>query len=169
MENKYSETTNDISVKLSSNNSVKVKYFSDDIPRLKVDPKGDLIDLYAAEDMILHAGDEALIPLGIAMELPACFRANLLPRSSTFKKWGIIVTNSIGVIDHSYCGDNDEWKLAVYCLIARHFKDGKPCTVIKKGDKIAQFEIVPAYKFEIEEVDHLGNEDRGGFGSTGTR
>lgn len=175
MKNQYSMATSIsinngvIKVKLSSNNSVKVKYFSDDIPRLKVDPKGDLIDLYAAEDMILHAGDEALIPLGIAMELPDGFRANLLPRSSTFKKWGIIVTNSMGVIDHSYCGDNDEWKLAVYCLIARHFKDGKPCTVIKKGDKIAQFEIVPVYKFEIEEVDHLGNEDRGGFGSTGTR
>lgn len=163
MKNQYSMATS-ISI---NNGVVKVKYFSDDIPRLKVDPKGDLIDLYAAKDMILNAGDEALIPLGIAMELPAGFRANLLPRSSTFKKWGIIVTNSIGVIDHSYCGDNDEWKLAVYCLTPRHL--GKSCTIINKGDKIAQFEMVPVYKFEIEEVDHLGNEDRGGFGSTGTR
>ena len=104
------------------------------------------------------------------MELPEGFRASLLPRSSTFKKWGIIVTNSVGMIDHSYCGDTDEWKLAVFCLKARDFVNGRNCTIIHKGDKIAQFEIVPIMpKVELQEVDHLGNEDRGGFGTTGSK
>lgn len=149
---------------------IKVKYFSDDIPRLTINPKGDLIDLYAAEDVVINEMDEAIIPLGVAMELPEGFRANLLPRSSTFKKWGIIVTNSVGMIDHSYCGDTDEWKLAVFCLKARDFVNSKCCTIIHKGDKIAQFEIVPIMpEIELQEVDHLGNEDRGGFGTTGSK
>ena len=149
---------------------VKVKYFSDDTPRLTINPKGDLIDLYAAEDVVINEMDEAMIPLGVAMELPEGFRASLLPRSSTFKKWGIIVTNSVGMIDHSYCGDTDEWKLAVFCLKARDFVNGRNCTIIHKGDKIAQFEIVPIMpKVELQEVDHLGNEDRGGFGTTGSK
>lgn len=149
---------------------IKVKYFSDDIPRLTINPKGDLIDLYAAEDVVINEMDEAMIPLGVAMELPEGFRANLLPRSSTFKKWGIIVTNSVGMIDHSYCGDTGEWKLAVFCLKARDFVNSKCCTIIHKGDKIAQFEIVPIMpEIELQEVDHLGNEDRGGFGTTGSK
>ena len=152
------------------NNNIKVKYFSDDTPRLKIEPKGDMIDLYAAEDIMLEYMEEALIPLGVAIEVPIGFRCNLLPRSSTFKKWGIIVTNSMGVIDHLYCGDNDEWKLAVICLKPRHFIDGKKCTLIHKGDKIAQFEVVPIMpKFNLKEVDHLNNKDRGGFGSTGSK
>ena len=151
-------------------NNIKVKYFSDDTPRLKIEPKGDMIDLYAAEDVILEPMEEALIPLGVAIEVPKGCRCNLLPRSSTFKKWGIIITNSMGVIDHLYCGDNDEWKLAVICLKPRHFIDGKKCTLIHKGDKIAQFEVVPIMpKFNLKEVDHLNNKDRGGFGSTGSK
>ena len=151
-------------------NNIKVKYFSDDTPRLKIEPKGDMIDLYAAEDIMLNYMEEALIPLGVAIEVPIGFRCNLLPRSSTFKKWGIIITNSMGVIDHLYCGDNDEWKLAVICLKPRHFIDGKKCTLIHKGDKIAQFEVVPVMpKFNLKEVDHLNNKDRGGFGSTGSK
>lgn len=149
---------------------IKVKYFSDDIPRLTINPKGDLIDLYAAKDVTINEMDEAMIPLGVAMEFPEGFRANLLPRSSTFKKWGIIVTNSVGMIDHSYCGDTDEWKLAIFCLKARDFVNSRKCTIIHKGDKIAQFEIVPIMpKVELQEVDHLGNEDRGGFGTTGSK
>ena len=163
MENK------DVLVSNYLNITIKVKYFRDDLTRLKIDPKGDMIDLYAAEDVTINERDEALIPLGVAMELPIGYRANLLPRSSTFKKWGIIVTNSMGVIDHTYCGDNDEWKLAVFCLKGREFVNGKKCTIIHKGDKIAQFEIVPVMpKVVLEEVDHLGNADRGGFGSTGS-
>ena len=163
MENK------DVLVSNYLNITIKVKYFRADLTRLKIDPKGDMIDLYAAEDVTINEMDEALIPLGVAMELPIGYRANLLPRSSTFKKWGIIVTNSMGVIDHTYCGDNDEWKLAVFCLKGREFVNGKKCTIIHKGDKIAQFEIVPVMpKVVLEEVDHLGNADRGGFGSTGS-
>ena len=163
MENK------DVLVSNYLNITIKVKYFRDDLTRLKIDPKGDMIDLYAAEDVTINEMDEALIPLGVAMELPIGYRATLLPRSSTFKKWGIIVTNSMGVIDHTYCGDNDEWKLAVFCLKGREFVNGKKCTIIHKGDKIAQFEIVPVMpKVVLEEVDHLGNADRGGFGSTGS-
>ena len=163
MENK------DVLVSNYLNITIRVKYFRDDLTRLKIDPKGDMIDLYAAEDVTINEMDEALIPLGVAMELPIGYRANLLPRSSTFKKWGIIVTNSMGVIDHTYCGDNDEWKLAVFCLKGREFVNGKKCTIIHKGDKIAQFEIVPVMpKVVLEEVDHLGNADRGGFGSTGS-
>ena len=163
MENK------DVLVSNYLNITIKVKYFRDDLTRLKIDSKGDMIDLYAAEDVTINEMDEALIPLGVAMELPIGYRANLLPRSSTFKKWGIIVTNSMGVIDHTYCGDNDEWKLAVFCLKGREFVNGKKCTIIHKGDKIAQFEIVPVMpKVVLEEVDHLGNADRGGFGSTGS-
>ena len=159
----------DVLVSNYLNITIKVKYFRDDLTRLKIDPKGDMIDLYAAEDVTINEMDEALIPLGVAMELPIGYRANLLPRSSTFKKWGIIVTNSMGVIDHTYCGDNDEWKLAVFCLKGREFVNGKKCTIIHKGDKIAQFEIVPVMpKVVLEEVDHLGNADRGGFGSTGS-
>ena len=149
---------------------IKIKYFGDDVTRLSINPKGDLIDLYAAQDVTIEEMDEALIPLGVAMKLPKGYRANLLPRSYTFKKWGIIVTNSMGVIDNSYSGDNDEWKLAVFCLKGRNFINNKKCTVIHKGDKIAQFEIVPIMpKVELEEVDHLDKEDRGGFGSTGSR
>lgn len=147
--------------------NIKVKYFNDDTPRLKVEPKGDMIDLYAADEIVLKEMEEALIPLGVAIEVPEGYRCNLLPRSSTFKKWGIIVTNSMGVIDHSYCGDNDEWKLAVICLKPRHFINNKNCTIIHKGDKIAQFEVVPIMpKFSLKEVDNLENADRGGFGST---
>lgn len=163
------EENKDVLVSNYLNITIKVKYFRDDLTRLKIDPKGDMIDLYAAEDVTINEMDEALIPLGVAMELPIGYRANLLPRSSTFKKWGIIVTNSMGVIDHTYCGDNDEWKLAVFCLKGREFINGKKCTIIHKGDKIAQFEIVPVMpKVVLEEVDHLGNADRGGFGSTGS-
>ena len=163
MENKDALVSNYLNI------TIKVKYFRDDLTRLKIDPKGDMIDLYAAEDVTINEMDEALIPLGVAMELPIGYRANLLPRSSTFKKWGIIVTNTMGVIDHTYCGDNDEWKLAVFCLKGREFVNGKKCTIIHKGDKIAQFEIVPVMpKVVLEEVDHLGNADRGGFGSTGS-
>ena len=110
------------------------------------------------------------------MELPKGYEAYLAPRSSTFKKWGIIVTNSIGIIDESYNGDNDQWMLAVHCI------DGKEkitletsgqeimVTSIKKNDKIAQFRIMKKMPMiNFLEVDELGNEDRDGFGSTGTK
>ncbi|MCI7322600.1 MAG: dUTP diphosphatase [Lachnospiraceae bacterium] len=141
---------------------IKIKYFTDQIERLDyIEGKSDWIDMRASEEVTLHAGDFALIPLGVAMELPEGYEAHLVPRSSTFKNWGIIQTNSMGVVDCSYCGDNDMWRMPVYAT-----RD----TVIHVGDRIAQFRIMknqPTIVFE--EVSHLGNADRGGFGSTGKR
>ena len=143
---------------------IKIKYFSEDLPEVKVNPKGDLIDLYAAEDTFIEYMDNKLVPLGVAMELPEGYRADLCPRSSTFNNFGIIVVNSIGKIDHTYCGDKDIWKMPIYCLVP---KDGE-VTHIKKGDKICQFRLMKRMKeVKFNEVDSLNNEDRGGFGSTG--
>lgn len=137
---------------------IKVKYHTDILP-LEMNEKGDWVDLRAAQDMKLWEGCSYLIPLGISVELPDGYEAHVVPRSSTFKNWGIIQTNSVGVIDNSYCGDNDIWMMPVY---ATRFAE------IKKNDRICQFRIVEKQPhLEFETVDHLGNEDRGGFGSTG--
>lgn len=151
---------------------IKIKYFEGATKLEKID-KGDWIDVYAREQVILDRNDFALVPLGFAIQLPQGYEAHLAPRSSTFKKWGIIQTNSVGIIDESYCGDNDEWKMPVYCLEPRHMMDTKVGTVqrtiIKKGDKIGQFRIMKKMEeVRFNEVDSLGNKDRGGFGSTGT-
>ncbi len=139
---------------------IRIKYFSDKIEKIRyIDGKSDWMDLRAAEDVELKAGDFRLIPLGIAMELPRGYEAHVVPRSSTFKNFGIIQTNSMGVIDESYCGDGDQWYFPAYAL-----RD----TVIRTGDRICQFRIMehqPA--FEFEEVERLEGSDRGGFGSTG--
>ena len=139
---------------------IKIRYFSEDIERLRyIDGKSDWIDLRAAERVELKAGEFRLIRLGIAMELPAGYEAHVVPRSSTFKTWGLLQTTSMGVIDGSYCGDNDEWRMPVYAT--RN-------TVVEKGDRICQFRIVenqPRILFET--VEHLEGADRGGFGSTG--
>ena len=137
---------------------IKVKYHADILP-LEMNEKGDWIDLRAAKDMKLWEGCNYRIPLGISIELPEGYEAHIAPRSSTFKNWGIIQTNSVGVIDNSYCGDNDIWMMPVY---ATRF------TKIKKNDRICQFRIVEKQPhLEFETVAHLGNEDRGGFGITG--
>lgn len=137
---------------------IKVKYHTDILP-LEMNEKGDWIDLRAAEDMKLWGGYYYYIPLGISVELPEGYEAHVAPRSSTFKNFGIIQTNSVGVIDNSYCGDNDIWMMSVY---ATRF------TEIKKNDRVCQFRIVEKQPhLEFETVDHLGNDDRGGFGSTG--
>ena len=139
---------------------IKIKYHTDEIEKLRyIDGKSDWVDLRSAEDVELKAGDFALISLGISMELPKGYEAHIVPRSSTFKNFGIIQTNHQGVIDESYCGDNDIWKYPAYAL-----RD----TVIHKNDRICQFRIVehqPTICFE--EVEHLEGEDRNGFGSTG--
>lgn len=138
---------------------ILIKYHDDEIPRLKKIAKGDLIDIYAAETAELKEGDFKLISLGVSMKLPEGYKANVYPRSSTFKNWGILQTNSVGQIDNSYSGNNDIWKYPVYAT-----RD----TIINKGDRICQFEIVPVMPaVEIEEVDALDSVDRGGFGSTG--
>lgn len=138
--------------------TIKVKYHTDILP-LEMNEKGDWVDLRAAQDMKLWGGYYYYIPLGISVELPEGYEAHVAPRSSTFKNWGIIQTNSVGVIDNSYCGDNDIWMMPVY---ATRFAE------IKKNDRICHFRIVEKQPhLEFETVDHLGNEDRGGFGSTG--
>lgn len=138
---------------------VKIKYHDEEIPRLKKINQGDLIDLYAAETVTLNQGEYKLISLGVSMKLPEGHKANVYPRSSTFKNWGILQTNSVGQIDNSYSGTNDVWKYPVYATRG---------TTIHKGDKICQFEIVPIMPIiKFEEVDTLDSADRGGFGSTG--
>lgn len=140
---------------------IKIKYFTDIDKLGNIEgKKSDWIDMRSAEDIELKAGDFKLIPLGVAMQLPTGYEAHVVPRSSTFKTWGIIQTNSMGVIDNSYCGDNDEWRFPAYAT-----RD----TVIHKNDRICQFRIVKKMPtIEFDEVEILGNDSRGGFGSTGT-
>ena len=139
---------------------IRIKYFTDKIEKLDyIAGKSDWIDLRAAEEVELKKGEFALIPLGVAMELPRGYEAHVVPRSSTFKNFGIIQTNHMGVIDETYCGDNDQWFFPAYAL-----RD----TAIHTGDRICQFRIMehqPAIEFE--EAPALGHEDRGGHGSTG--
>ena len=148
---------------------IRIKYF-ENATRLNKISKGDWIDVYANKDMFIKEGESAMIPLGFALELPSGWEGHLAPRSSTFKTWGIIQTNSIGVVDSSYIGDNDQWHMPVFCLQGKNEENGLKGTFIEKGDKIAQFrimEVMPAIEFE--EVETFGNADRGGFGSTGKK
>ena len=140
---------------------IQIKYHSKNIPKIKKIEQGDLIDLYAAETVEMKAGDFKLISLGISVKLPWGYKAQIYPRSSTYKNWGITQPNSVAQIDNSYCGDGDVWMYP-----ARADRD----TIIREGDRICQFEIMPVMQgIEIEEVETLGNVDRGGFGSTGAR
>ena len=137
---------------------IKVKYHADILP-LEMNEKGDWVDLRAAEDMVLRPRGIYRIPLGISVELPEGYEAHVAPRSSTFKNWGIIQTNSVGIIDNSYCGDNDIWMMPVYATLF---------TEIENDDRICQFRIVEKQLHLVfETVVHLDNEDRGGFGITG--
>lgn len=140
---------------------IRIKYFGDDLIRLQPIEHGDWIDLRAAEDIEMKKGDFRLIPLGIAVHLPIGYEAIVAARSSTFKNYHIIPTHSIGIIDESYCGDNDQWFFPVYAV-----ED----TFISKNDRICQFRLMehqrPVTFFEVTE---LGNPDRGGHGSTGVK
>lgn len=151
---------------------IKVRYF-DNVPKLKQIPEGDCIDLTVAK-IIEDKEDYIFVDFGIAMELPKGCVAKIYPRSSTFKKYGLVLSNSVGYIDQTYIGDNDRWK---GCFI----KTDHNAEPIKVGDRIAQFEIVPSMKasirqklrylftssFNFREVSLLGNKSRNGFGSTG--
>lgn len=140
--------------------NIQIKYFTDKIEKLTyIDGKSDWIDLRAAKDMELKAGEYAMIPLGVAMKLPEGYEAHIVPRSSTYKNYGLIQTNHMGVVDESYCGDNDQWHMPVYAL-----RD----TVIHVNDRVCQFRIMEHQpKIVFEEVENLNAPDRGGFGSTG--
>ena len=140
--------------------TIKIKYFTDKIEKLAyIGGKSDWVDLRSAEDVTLKKGEFKLIPLGIAMELPKGYEAHVVPRSSTYKNFGVIQTNHMGVIDETFCGDNDQWFMPVLAM-----RD----TRIHVNDRICQFRIMehqPELVFEETEI--LGHADRGGHGSTG--
>lgn len=140
---------------------LKVKYFDNEIEKLEKISNGDWIDLRASKTVELKQFEFKIIPLGIGMILPEGYEANIVPRSSTFKNFGVLQTNSYGVIDNSYSGENDQWGFPALAM-----RD----TVINKGDRICQFRINKRMdNIEIEFVDKLNDKSRGGFGSTGTK
>ncbi len=143
------------------NKRIRVKYFVPGLEPIQKISVGDWIDLRAGETVALKQGESYLIRLGVGMILPAGYEALVLPRSSTPAKFGIVVANSMGVIDNSYCGDADEWKFPAIAI-----RD----TIIKKGDRIAQFRIIENQpRLIFETVSHLRPNSRGGIGSTGKR
>lgn len=138
---------------------ILIKYHNPLLEKIEKIKTGDWIDLRAAEDVILKAGEFKIISLGVSMKLPDGYEAHIVPRSSTFKKWGILQTNHMGVIDNSYSGDKDIWGMPVYAI--RN-------TQIKMNDRICQFRIVKKQpQIEFAEVNKLDDVNRGGFGSTG--
>jgi dUTP pyrophosphatase len=140
---------------------ILIKYHNPELERVQCLNIGDWIDLRAAERIELKAGQFCLISLGVSMKLPDGYEAHIAPRSSSFSKWGFLQTNSVGVVDNSYSGTNDIWKLPVYAT-----RDA----VIEVNDRICQFRIMERMpKVTFQEVDSLDPTDRGGFGSTGTR
>ncbi|MCR4841344.1 MAG: dUTP diphosphatase [Lachnospiraceae bacterium] len=140
--------------------TIKIRYASNEIEKLQyIDGKSDWIDLRAAENVTLKAGEFKLISLGVAMELPAGYEAHIVPRSSTFKNFGVIQTNHCGIIDGSYCGNEDIWRFPALAV-----RD----TEIHVNDRICQFRIMKNQpQIVFDEVDELHGADRGGFGSTG--
>lgn len=140
--------------------TIRIKYHVKELEKLRyIDGKSDWIDLRAAEDVMMKAGEFRLISFGISMKIPKGYEAHIVPRSSTFKNFGILQVNSVGIIDNTYCGENDVWRMPVYAV-----RD----TEIHMNDRIAQFRIMenqPAVVFD--EVEKMEGEDRGGFGSTG--
>ena len=142
---------------------IRIKYF-EGATKLKKISKGNWIDVYACKDIFVPLNERAMVPLGFALELPTGWEGHLAPRSSTFKTWGIIQTNSVGVVDDTYIGDKDQWHMPVYCIETKN-ENG---SWIKSGDKIGQFRIMEVMpEIEFEEVEVFGNDDRGGFGTTG--
>lgn len=141
---------------------IKIKYHSDDIDKLTyVDGKSDWIDLRASQRYHLQKGMFAMIDLGVSMKIPDGYEAIVAPRSSTFKKYGLIMTNSIGIIDNSYSGDDDVWKMPVYATEE---------TTVEVNDRICQFRIQKNQpRIIFDEREHLGSTNRGGFGSTGVQ
>ena len=138
---------------------IKIKYHDVELGKIEKIPVGDWIDLRSAETVTMEAGQFRIISLGVSMKLPEGYEAHVVPRSSTFRRWGILQVNGVGIIDESYCGNNDVWKFPALAM--------RP-TTIHKGDRICQFRIMkkmPEVKFI--EVDHMEDEDRGGLGSTG--
>ncbi len=142
---------------------IKIKYHDTGLEALAFigGAQSDWIDLRAAEKVEMKTGEFRIISLGVSMKLPDGYEAHLAPRSSTFLKYGIIQTNGVGVIDNSYSGDDDVWGMPALAM-----RD----TVIEKGDRICQFRLMKKMDaVSFVAVDHLSDQSRGGFGSTGTR
>lgn len=140
---------------------IKIVYHNENLGKIENLEVGDWLDLRAAETVEMTAGEFKLISLGISMKLPEGYEAHMAPRSSTFKKWGILQTNSVAVIDNSFSGTNDIWKYPALAM-----RD----TTIYEGDRICQFRIVKTQpEIEFIEVKELDSIDRKGFGSTGAR
>lgn len=138
---------------------IKIKHHNKDMAKVCAIQYGDWIDLRAAERVEMRAGEFKIISLGVSMKLPEGYEAHVAPRSSTFKRWGILQANSVGVIDNSYSGENDIWGFPALAM-----RD----TVVEAGDRIAQFRIMKKMEpVEFAEVEHMDDPDRGGFGSTG--
>lgn len=137
---------------------IKVRYHAD-IEPISQQPWGDWIDLRTAEDVTMKQGDFKIISLGVSMKLPPGCEANVVPRSSTFKTWGVLQTNSMGIIDNTYCGDDDIWGFPAYAT-----RD----VTIPKNTRICQFRLQSKMPLvRIETVEHLNEKNRGGFGSSG--
>ena len=144
---------------MSETLKILIKYHDKDLGKIEKIPVGDWIDLRCAESADMEAGQFRILSLGVSMKLPEGYEAHVVPRSSTFKKWGILQTNGIGIIDESYCGEDDVWKFPA--LAMRH-------TTIFKGDRICQFRIVKKMpEIQFEEVERMKDKNRGGLGSTG--
>ena len=182
----------------NENMKIRVRYL-DGAKRMEKTSKGNWIDVYAYEDKFVPEGERAMINLGFALELPEGYEGHLAPRSSTFKTWGVIQTNSVGVVDDTYIGDNDIWHMPVYSLRGDYVKNNETGeiklasevvqnshnvdfiektipskftrgTLIQKGDKIGQFRIMEVMPdFDFVEAESFGHEDRGGFGTTGSK
>ena len=156
---KKAETVGETRVKNPNLLEILIKYHDKDIKKVEKIPLGDWIDLRAAERVDMESGQFKIIPLGVSMKLPKGYEAHVLPRSSTFKRWGILMTCSMGMIDESYCGNHDVWGFPALAMRS---------TTIFKGDRICQFRIVkkmPEVKFV--EVNNMTDPDRGGYGGTG--
>ena len=145
---------------MDNNLNIDVMYHNPELIPINFLENGDWIDLRAAKEYKLFSGDFVLIDLGISMKLPEGYEAHIVPRSSTYKNWGLIQTNGIGIIDNSYCGENDRWMMPVLATKG---------TDIHVNDRICQFRIVKKMpsNIKINTVEHLNTQDRGGFGSTG--
>lgn len=141
--------------------NIDIVYHNPNMPKLEKVDNGDWIDLRASVGGVFKKGDFALIDLGVSMRLPEGYEAHIAPRSSTFKRWGIFQTNSVGVIDNAFSGTNDVWKMP--CLFTRD-------TVIEPNDRICQFRIIKKMEpVSFTEVAELNNTNRGGFGSSGRK
>ena len=142
---------------------IKIKYCDTELNKVRKIPVGEWVDLRASENVTIKRDEYKLISLGVSMKLPSGYEAHIAPRSSTYKNWGVIQANGIGIIDNTYCGNDDIWKFPAICI-------GRDETSINKGDRICQFRIVKTQpKITFVEVDNLKGENRGGFGSTGKK